>query len=111
MWVVRIIADLDEITRGAVEIEKSRARPKIVLGDIFGVTLAHRVSICGKPYRFKKATVIVGIADDSRGKQLLKYERLQRLLRGCFKGNPSKSISKVTIVSTPTDDLVRRIGR
>ena len=75
MWVVRIIADLDEITRGAVEIEKSRARPKIVLGDIFGVTLAHRVSICGKPYRFKKATVIVGIADAVSYTHLDVYKR------------------------------------
>ena len=54
----------------AVEIEESTVRPKTVLGDVFGIALADRIRIKGKPYSLKNATIVVGIAIEGRGKAI-----------------------------------------
>ena len=95
----------------AVEIEEGAVRPKIILGDVFGIALAQRLRIHGKPYRVNKATIVIGIAAPGKGKQPEKYARLERHLNAYFRENPSPSIKKVRIVSCPINDLVRRIER
>ena len=52
-----------------VEVEEGQARPKTILGDVFGVVLAERVSIGGKSYPIVDATMIVAMIISSRGRQ------------------------------------------
>lgn len=95
----------------AIEIEESVVRPKIVIGDVFGIALADRIRIKGKPYSIKNATIIIAIADDGKGKQSAKYIRLEHHLDRYFKAIPSKTLKKVRIITCPSHDLVRRIER
>lgn len=95
----------------AIEIEERNVRPKTVIGDVFGIALADRIRIQGKPYSIKNATIIVAIADDGKGKRSAKYVRLERHLDRHFKANPSKAVKKVRIIPCPMHDLVRRIER
>ena len=95
----------------AVEVEESAVRPKIVIGDVFGIALAERIRIRGKHYSIKNTSIIVAIADDGKGKQSAKYDRLERHLNRYFKANPSKALKKVRIIPCPTHDLVRRLER
>ena len=95
----------------AVEIEEGKVRPKTIIGDIFGIVLCDRVRIQGKPYVINDTTIIVAIAQDSKGKQAEKYKRLERHLGRYLKSNPSTSIRQIRIISCPTKDLVNRIER
>lgn len=95
----------------AVEIEESQIRPKTILGDIFSVVLSDKIRIKGRTYSIKNATVIIAISDNGKGKQFDKYDRLQRHIDKYLKDNPSKSVTKVKIISCNTKDLVRRIER
>lgn len=95
----------------AIEIEESVVRPKIVIGDVFGIALADRIRIKGKPYSIKNATIIIAIADDGKGKQSAKYTRLEHHLDRYFKTIPSRTLKKVRIITCPSHDLVRRIER
>ena len=95
----------------AVEIEEGKVRPKTVLGDIFGIVLADGISIRSKRYQFENATAIVAITDDGLGKHSQKYKRLQRRLNRYFEEHPPKFVKKVRIVTTKSDDLVRKIER
>lgn len=95
----------------AIEIEEGIVNPKKVIGDVFGIALADRIRIKGKPYSIKNATTIIAIVDDGKGKRSAKYFRLERHLDRYFKAISSKTLKKVRIITCPTHDLVRRIER
>lgn len=95
----------------AVEIEESIVHPKKVIGDVFGIALADGIRIKGKRYSIGNASIIVAIADDGKGKRVLKYSRLERHINRYLKANHSKNIKKVRIVASHSDDLVRRVER
>jgi len=95
----------------AVEVEESSVRPKMVLGDIFGIISANRIRIRKKSYPIKNITLIVAIVVKAKGKQLGKYLRLERHLNRYFKKNPSDRLKKIRIIPCKIDDLVRRIER
>lgn len=95
----------------AVEIEESQIRPKTIMGDIFGVVLSDKISIKGKPYSVKNATVIIAISDDGKGKQSNKYTRLERHINKYLKSHQSKNVTKIRIITCKEDKLVRRIER
>ena len=95
----------------AIEIEESTVRPKTVIGDIFGIALADRIRIQGKPYSLENATIIVAIADNGKGRRSEKYMRLERHLGRYFKANPSNRVKKVRIIPCSANDMVRRIER
>ena len=95
----------------AIEVEESTVRPKAILGDVFGIALAGRMRIHGRPYPIVDATIVIAIADDSAGKQAAKYARLERHLQHYFQANPSDAVGKIRIVSCRTNDLVTRIER
>jgi hypothetical protein len=94
-----------------IEIEESEVRPKIVLGDVFGIALADKMCIQGNSYSVKNITIIIAVTDDGEGSKSAKYKRLERHLDRYFKANPSKSLKKVRIIPCPISDLVRRIER
>ncbi len=108
---VDIVALKEDKVIAAVEIEESKVRPKTILGDIFGIVLASGLSIHSKRYKLRDTAVNVAVADDGIGKRSLKYKRLQRLLNRYFAKNPPEAVKKVIIVTTSTNDLVRRIER
>ncbi|GAB6283487.1 MAG: hypothetical protein STSR0008_22600 [Ignavibacterium sp.] len=108
---VDIVVTKDKKVILAIEIEESTVPPKKVIGDVFGIIIADRIRIKGKPYPIKNTTIIIAIADDSKGKRPAKYIRLERLLNPYFKDIFSKPLKKVRIITCPTSDLVRRIER
>ena len=95
----------------AIEIEESTVRPITSIGDIFGIALADRIRIQGRPYSIENATIIVAIADEGKGRRSEKYVRLERHLGRYFKANPSKAVKKVRIIPCTANDIVRRIER
>lgn len=113
--------DIVLLHRGSVflliEIEESQARPKTVLGDVFGVVLSDRVSIRGHPHPhpIKNATLIVAVTVSERGRRAAKYARLERLLKrhitALQRAVPRTKVTKIRMVTSSRDDLVRRIER
>lgn len=108
---IDIVAIKDNNVFLAVEIEESQIRPKIILGDIFGVALSDKIRIKERPYSVENATVIIAISDDGKGKQSDKYSRLERHINKYLKSHPSKNVTKVRIITCKTNNLVRRIER
>jgi hypothetical protein len=94
-----------------VEVEESTVRPKVIIGDIFGIVLADRIRIKRKSYSLKNATIVVAIAEEGKGKKSAKYIRLERHLARYLKNNPPRTPKKVRIIPCPISDLVRRIER
>lgn len=94
-----------------IEVEESTVRPKIIIGDIFGIVLAERIRIKRRSYSLENATIIIAIADEGKGKKSAKYIRLERHLERYFKTNLSKTPKKVRIIPCSISDLVRRIER
>ena len=99
----------------AVEVEESQARPKLILGDVFGAVLASGIRIRGRAYPVDDAVLLVGLVVKEGGKQALKYDRLERHLQKYVNALRSTDvachIAKVRIITSPVDDLVRRIER
>lgn len=98
-----------------VEVEESQVRPKTILGDVFGVVLAERVSIRGRSYPIGDATMIVAITVSGGGRRAEKYTRLERHLHKYLDALRSTMrqirVAKIRIVTSDSDDLVRRIER
>lgn len=94
-----------------IEIEESSVRPKIVLGNIFGIALANKMRIQGNSYSVKNITIIIAVTVDGKGRKSAKYKRLEHHLDRYFKANPSKSLKKVRIIPCLISDLVGRIER
>ena len=98
-----------------VEVEESQVRPKTILGDIFGVVLSERVRIKAKSYPIENATMIVAMIVNSKGQQAEKYIRLERHLHKYLstlrKIMPKTRVDKIRIVTSDSEDLVRRIER
>ncbi|MCZ6688076.1 MAG: hypothetical protein O7H41_00530 [Planctomycetota bacterium] len=98
-----------------IEVEESYVRPKIVLGDIFGVVLADRIRIEGEPIPVRNSLLIVALVVTDKGERARKYDRLQRHVAKFVSAiNEARSptrVNKVRIVTAPEADLVRRIER
>jgi hypothetical protein len=101
-----------------VEVEEHYASPKTILGDVFGVLLSERFRVKGVPYPIKKdATMIVAMIVNDKRNQAKRYMRLERHLNKYLKmsreSNPTTGlkVSKLRLVTSDSDDLVRRIER
>jgi hypothetical protein len=97
-----------------VEVEEGNARPKTILGDVFGIFLSDRVRINGKAYPIKDATIIVAMIISAKGHRAKKYIRLERHLRKYLtvvRSDLPQRVAKISIVTSSSDDLVRRIER
>ncbi|MFC1896015.1 hypothetical protein ACFL0Q_05080, partial [Thermodesulfobacteriota bacterium] len=98
-----------------VEIEESAARPKTILGDIFGVAVADRVRIQNRAYPIDGVTMIVSLTVEEKGKRAVKYLRLERQVSKYLaehdgaSGNPR--VGKVRVITSNAEDLVRRTER
>jgi hypothetical protein len=106
-----IIITRDSRVIMAVEIEESTVRPKTIIGDVFGIALADRIRIQGKPYPLRNVSVIVAIATGSGKGQSEKYLRLERHLGRYFREHHQKTVKSVRIVPAHPDNLVKRIER
>ena len=99
----------------AIEVEESSVRPKLVLGDVFGVLLAKRLQIQGNSYPINDAVLIVAVTGGILGRQIEKYRRLERLLAKFLADAHTSAnrpnIRKVRILVCSPDDLVRRVER
>ncbi|MBN2465644.1 hypothetical protein JXD38_08515, partial [candidate division WOR-3 bacterium] len=97
------------------EIEERTSRPKTILGDIFGVVLADAARIGGRRYSIDRADVLVAMVAPKRGRLAAKYVRLERhvnkYVRVLRESGRSRSVRAVRIVTTTSEDLVRRIER
>ena len=91
----------------AIEIEEHKVRPKVILGDVFGIVLADKIKIKGIIYSNKNSRIIIAMAHDGKGKLPEKYTRLERHLSRYFESKPPK----VRIISCPVDELVKRVER
>ncbi len=109
--VIDIILAKDKRVFLAVEIEEGKVRPKTIVGDIFGILLCDKIRVLNRVYAIKKAVVIVAIAVSDKGRQVEKYERLERHLKRYLKKHPSESVSKIKIIPCSTSDLIRRLER
>ena len=99
-----------------VEVEESQVRPKTIIGDVFGVVLSERVSIRRRSYPIGDATMIVAMTVSGKGRQADKYIRLERHLRKYLNTlrdarPPQTRVDKIRIVTSDSEDLVRRIER
>ena len=98
-----------------VEVEESEVRPKTILGDVFGVVVADRVSIRGRSLPISNATMIVAVTVSGHGRRAEKYVRLERRLGRhleALRRTTSRSkVAKIRIVTSDADDLARRIER
>ena len=98
-----------------VEVEESQVRPKTILGDVFGVVLSEHVRIRGRSYPIGDATMIVAMIVSGKGQQADKYIRLERNLRKYLNmlrsAMPQTRVDKIRIVTSDSEDLVRRIER
>lgn len=99
----------------AVEVEESYVRPKTVLGDVFGIALANRVRIQGRTYPIHEALLMVAVVVGSSGRRREKYKRLERhigsYIRALQTSSPRTNITKVRVITTSQEDLVRRVER
>lgn len=98
-----------------VEVEEGNVRPKTILGDVFGVILAEHVRIKGKSYPIRDATMIVAITVSGKGHRPEKYIRLEQHLSNCLNTLRSTMkqtrVNKIRIVTSESEDLMRRIER
>lgn len=99
----------------AVEVEESYVRPKTVLGDVFGIALANRVRIQGRTYPIHEALLMVAVVVGSSGRRREKYKRLERhigrYIRALQTSSPRTNITKVRVITTSQEDLMRRVER
>lgn len=99
----------------AIEIEESDVRPKVVLGDVFGLILADRVRIGGRSYLVDGTVLIVAVTVGPRGSRRAKYLRLERHLRKYLlqlnQAAGRQRVKKIRIVPVEPRDLVTRIER
>ncbi len=95
----------------AIEIEEYSVRPKTVIGDIFSLVLADRIRIKGKPYSTEDLFIVVAVAASNKGKQSLKFKRLERHIDKYLKVFATNDVKKVRILTCPIDDMIRRIER
>ena len=99
----------------AVEVEESYVRPKTVLGDVFGIALANKVRIQGRTYPIHEALLMVAVVVGSSGRRREKYKRLERhigrYIRALQTSSPRTNITKVRVITTSQEDLVRRVER
>lgn len=108
---VDIVVTKNKMAILVIEVEESTVRPKVIIGDVFGIVLADRIMIQEESYSLKNATIIVAVAEEGKGKKSAKYIRLERHLARCLEANPPKAPKKVKIIPCPISDLVRRLER
>lgn len=98
-----------------VEIEERTARPKIILGDIFGVVLADSVMIGKRRYAVKDVELLIAMVTPEKGKIAGKLSRLKRHVNKYIKAlrdsGRSKSVRMVSIEPATQDELVQRIEK
>ena len=98
-----------------VEIEERTARPKIILGDIFGVVLADSVMIGKRRYSIKDVELLIAMVTPEKGKIAEKLSRLKRHVNKYIKAlrdsGRSRSVRVVSIEPTTQDELVQRIEK
>jgi hypothetical protein len=98
----------------AVEVEESEVRPKVVLGDVFGVAIASKIMIKGKPHKIADTVLIVALVAKKTGHRADKYVRLERLLikqMKLLRDAGGTGVNKVRIITSSIDDLAIRIER